>query len=301
MTAKNIVIFTDGASRGNPGPAAIGVVIQDEKGKVLDTISLCLGKATNNQAEYRAIIAGLEKALEMNATNVELRSDSELVIRQLSGEYKVKNASLAPLFKKTADLRSRFASFKADYIPRAKNSRADKLANQALDSQKSPGKPLTASAANTRRATQADYPAMLGIFMELEKQHVEGVPDFFRTMSHEEQVKEFDSAMADDHTALIVAEKGIEVLGYILLKIKEPEVGSMLRPRRFVKISYLCVASRFYRSGAGTALLAAAEHWGAERGIQAIDLNVWDFNRGAIAFYEKMGYEAVSRRMWKHI
>ncbi len=301
MTVRNIVLFTDGASRGNPGPAAIGVVIQDERGKVLDTISLCLGKATNNQAEYRAIIAGLEKARDMGATGVEIRSDSELLVRQLSGEYRVKNAALTPLYIKTQELRRIFQPFTINHIPREKNSEADKLANQALDSPKKQEKPPGEPATNARRATQADYPAMLGIFMELEKQHVEGVPDFFRTMSHEEQVKEFDSAMADDHAALIVAENGTKVLGYILLKIKEPEAGSMLRPRRFIKISYLCVASRFHRSGAGTALLAAAEHWASECGIEAIDLNVWDFNRGAIAFYEKMGYKAVSRRMWKQV
>ncbi len=301
MAPKKVVIFTDGASRGNPGPAAIGVVIQDEIGQILETISLCLGKATNNQAEYRAMIAGLEKARDIGATGVEICSDSELVVRQLSGEYKVKNASLTPLYLKTQQLCRSFSSFKVNYIPREKNAKADKLANMALDCQKSQEKPLAVSATHTRRATQDDYPAMLGIFMELEKQHVEGVPDFFRIMSHEEQVKEFDSAMADDHAVLMVAERGAEVLGFIYLKIKEPEVGSMLRPRRFVKISYLCVASRFHRSGAGMALLAAAEHWAAERGIEAIDLNVWDFNRGAAAFYEKMGFKTVSCRMWKHV
>jgi ribonuclease HI len=133
MTVKKLVIYTDGASRGNPGPAAIGAVIQDESGRTVDTISQCLGETTNNQAEYRAVIAGLERALALGATHVELRSDSELVVRQLCNQYKVKNEALKPLFRKVAALRENFSDLTVNYIPREKNREADKLANMALD------------------------------------------------------------------------------------------------------------------------------------------------------------------------
>jgi ribonuclease HI len=136
MAVKKLVIYTDGASRGNPGPAAIGVVIQDESGQVCDTISQCLGETTNNQAEYRAVIAGLERALGLGATQVELRSDSELVVRQLCGQYRVKDAGLKLLFQKVESLRARFTGLSFTYIPREKNREADKLANEALNGRK---------------------------------------------------------------------------------------------------------------------------------------------------------------------
>ena len=127
------MVYADGASRGNPGPAAIGVVIFDDKNRECHRISETIGQTTNNVAEYRAAIAGLEAALALGARHVELRMDSELVVRQLDSRYRVRNPGLKRLFARMKDLRWRFASFRAVAIPREENALADKLANQALD------------------------------------------------------------------------------------------------------------------------------------------------------------------------
>lgn len=127
------LVYTDGASRGNPGPAAIGAAVFDDSGREVHTVSQRIGRATNNEAEYRAAIAGLEAALALGAREVQLIMDSELVVRQLSGRYKVRNPNLRRLFGRMKDLQWRFASFEARSIPREENKRADRLANQALD------------------------------------------------------------------------------------------------------------------------------------------------------------------------
>ncbi len=127
------LVYADGASRGNPGPAAIGAAIFDDKNRECHRISETIGQATNNEAEYRAAIAGLEAALALGARRVELRMDSELVVRQLDSRYRVRNPGLKRLFARMKDLRWRFASFRATAIPREDNALADKLANQALD------------------------------------------------------------------------------------------------------------------------------------------------------------------------
>lgn len=130
---QTYTVHADGASRGNPGPAAIGVVIFDPAGREVHTVSRALGRATNNQAEYKAAIAGLEAALGLGAREVELRMDSELVVRQLHGHYRVRNPRLIPLHKRLLDLRSRFQKVSIRQIPREENALADRLANQALD------------------------------------------------------------------------------------------------------------------------------------------------------------------------
>jgi ribonuclease HI len=135
LSVNTVTIFTDGAARGNPGPAAIGAVIKDEKGKVVATISRCLGTTTNNQAEYRAVIAALEKAAGLGARQVALYSDSELVVKQINGYYKIKQAALRPLYQEVVKLAGMLESFKIAYIPRERNKAADSLANKALDNQ----------------------------------------------------------------------------------------------------------------------------------------------------------------------
>jgi ribonuclease HI len=127
------VVYADGASRGNPGPSAIGAAIFDDKNRERHRISEAIGRATNNEAEYRAALAGVEAALALGVRHVELRMDSELVVRQLDSRYKVRNPVLKRLFARMKDLRWRFASFRAVAIPREDNALADKLANQALD------------------------------------------------------------------------------------------------------------------------------------------------------------------------
>jgi ribonuclease HI len=125
--------YADGASRGNPGPSAIGVVVFDPAGREVYSASRRLGRATNNEAEYRAAITALEAALGLRASRVELRMDSELVVRQLSGRYRVRNPRLIPLYKRLLDLRGRFAAVTFRYVPREENRPADRLANKALD------------------------------------------------------------------------------------------------------------------------------------------------------------------------
>ena len=133
LSISKVTIYTDGAARGNPGPAAIGVVIKDETGNVIATVSRRLGTTTNNQAEYRAIVAALEKALTLGARHVVVKSDSELVVKQINGLYKIKNAALRPLYVEAVRLIGSLDSFSISYIPRSQNAAADALANQALD------------------------------------------------------------------------------------------------------------------------------------------------------------------------
>ncbi len=129
---KKLVINTDGTAVPNPGPAAIGATIKDERGKVIATISQSIGRATNNQAEYRAVIAALEKAVSLGADRVALRADSELVVRQLNGRYRVKKAALKPLYQQAGQLLSKFQDFTITHVPREQNREADKLASDAL-------------------------------------------------------------------------------------------------------------------------------------------------------------------------
>ncbi len=116
----------------NPGPAAIGAAIKDEDGKSVARISRAIGRATNNQAEYRAVIAALEKAIEIGADTVEVLADSELVVRQINEKYRVKNAALKPLYQQVKLLQSQFKVFSISHIPRRLNKEADRLASTAL-------------------------------------------------------------------------------------------------------------------------------------------------------------------------
>lgn len=134
LNATKLTIYTDGAARGNPGPAAIGAVINDEKGNYIASISRCLGVTTNNQAEYRAIIAALEKAVSLGARQVTLYSDSKLVVNQINGQYKIKHVALRPLYHEIVKLTGALEGFKIACIPRERNAAADALANKALDS-----------------------------------------------------------------------------------------------------------------------------------------------------------------------
>ncbi len=132
MRPERVAISADGASRGNPGPAAIGATIKDGQGKLLARISQRIGIATNNQAEYRALIAALKEALELGAKEVDIRLDSELVVKQLGGQYRVKNATLKPLFQAVKQLTERLEAFTITHVPRRQNVEADRLANMAL-------------------------------------------------------------------------------------------------------------------------------------------------------------------------
>jgi ribonuclease HI len=125
-------INTDGASRGNPGPAGAGVVIYKD-GKTVEGLAQYLGRKTNNQAEYSALIIGLERVLDMGATRVVVRTDSELMVMQIKGSYKVKNPGLKPLFARASELISQLESFEIEHLGREDNREADRLANRAID------------------------------------------------------------------------------------------------------------------------------------------------------------------------
>ncbi len=129
----HLIIHSDGGARGNPGPAGIGAILETPDGKMVAEISEFLGHTTNNQAEYRAILAALTKAVDLGAQQVDCYLDSELVVKQLNGEYKVKNKDLAPLFIKIHNLRLKFKQAKFHHILRDKNKAADRLANLAMD------------------------------------------------------------------------------------------------------------------------------------------------------------------------
>jgi ribonuclease HI len=133
MNVKRVIINVDGAARGNPGPGAIGAVIKDEGGKTIGRISRAIGVSTNNQAEYRAIIAGLEKAIKAGARQVTVKSDSELVVNQINGRYKIKNTGLRPLYQQVVRLTGALEGFAISCVRREQNGEADALANEALD------------------------------------------------------------------------------------------------------------------------------------------------------------------------
>lgn len=133
MNYDKLIIFCDGGARGNPGPAGIGAVIYDKDKNILAEISEYIGEATNNQAEYRAVIAAIDKAREIRADELLFYLDSELVVRQLNGEYRVKNKELAPLFVKIYNASLDFKKVSYNHIPREMNKEADKLVNMALD------------------------------------------------------------------------------------------------------------------------------------------------------------------------
>jgi ribonuclease HI len=135
VTAKNmkLTIYTDGGARGNPGPSGIGVCITDEKGNKVKEISEHIGNATNNQAEYGALVRGLEEAKKLKADEISIFMDSELVVKQVKQEYKVKDKDLGVLFVKVWNILQEFNKWEIKHIKRDKNKRADELVNLALD------------------------------------------------------------------------------------------------------------------------------------------------------------------------
>lgn len=128
-----LIVNVDGGARGNPGPAAIGVVVSEPDGTVIDEVGERIGVATNNVAEYRAVLKGIERAQALGAGELELIGDSELVARQLTGAYKVKHPSMKPLHAQALAALSGFDGWWIRTVPRAQNARADELVNAALD------------------------------------------------------------------------------------------------------------------------------------------------------------------------
>jgi ribonuclease HI len=127
------VLHVDGGARGNPGPAAIGVVISEPGGALIEELAERIGVATNNVAEYRALLRGLERAAERGAKEVRIVNDSELVARQMTGAYRVRNKALKPLHARATEALRVFERWQIESVPRARNARADALVNRALD------------------------------------------------------------------------------------------------------------------------------------------------------------------------
>ncbi|MCP3061846.1 ribonuclease HI family protein [Myxococcus sp. K38C18041901] len=129
----HVRVYSDGAARGNPGPAGAGAVVTDAEGQVVARLGRFLGTQTNNHAEYMGLLLGLKHAKVLGAREVDVFADSELLIRQLGGQYQVKSATLRPLFDEAKKLLSGFARVKLHHIPRAKNAEADVMSNRAID------------------------------------------------------------------------------------------------------------------------------------------------------------------------
>lgn len=132
-STQEVVVHVDGAARGNPGPAGAGAVLTDANGKLVGEVSVYLGECTNNVAEYRALEVALEKAQQIGARAVRVRTDSTLMARQLRGAFRVKNSNLVPLYLRVKELAGQFDRFAVEEIPREANRRADVLANNAID------------------------------------------------------------------------------------------------------------------------------------------------------------------------
>ena len=128
-----LVVHVDGGSRGNPGPAAAGAVISTPDGEVVDRLGEAIGIATNNVAEYRGLLLGVRRAAELGASEVEVVNDSELVAKQVNGQYKVKHADMKPLHAESLQALGAFARWTVRSVPRAQNADADALVNQTLD------------------------------------------------------------------------------------------------------------------------------------------------------------------------
>lgn len=127
------VLRTDGGARGNPGPAGAGFVLEDPAGLVVAAAGRYIGETTNNVAEYEALLWGLRTALAQGVREIQVYSDSQLVVRQLNGQYRVKHENMKPLFVEAMQLLRRFGAWRADHVERAANSAADALVNEAID------------------------------------------------------------------------------------------------------------------------------------------------------------------------
>jgi ribonuclease HI len=139
--AKEWLLMVDGAARGNPGEAGCGAAIADENGTVIQELSRYLGRTTNNVAEYAALLMGLEALLELGQKHIVVQSDSELMVRQLNGEYRVKDEKLKALFEQARGLLRRFDSYRILHVRRDRNKLADRLANRGIDQAIKPASP----------------------------------------------------------------------------------------------------------------------------------------------------------------
>lgn len=133
LKSKKVYLYTDGGSRGNPGPSGTGVILLDSNKKKIKEKFEYIGQATNNVAEYSALVSGLEAAIDVGATDIIAHLDSELLVKQLNGEYKVKDPNMKILFERSLGILKNFKTFEIKHIPREKNKEADRLVNKAIN------------------------------------------------------------------------------------------------------------------------------------------------------------------------
>jgi ribonuclease HI len=131
--SRRVLVWSDGAARGNPGPAGAGAVVTDPEGRVLERRGRFLGRQTNNYAEYQGLLLGLEAARQLGASDVGVRADSELLVRQIEGRYRVRNAGLKPLHAEAQRLLNSFERYDVKHVPREENALADEMSNRAID------------------------------------------------------------------------------------------------------------------------------------------------------------------------
>jgi len=150
-----------------------------------------------------------------------------------------------------------------------------------------------------REATQADYPGLCELFAEADAHHSQAVPNVFRPANGPARSPEYIAdILANENSRLFIAERAGQVAGFVQIDLREAPDRPIMTPRRYAKVDSLVVGKSFRRSGIGRSLMTRAHQWALERGIHEIELNVWEFNRGAIALYEKLGYTTAARRMW---
>lgn len=288
--SKKIVMYTDGASRGNPGPAAIGVVLQTPTGKKIDEISENIGVQTNNYAEYFAVISGLKLALENKVSQIHVISDSEFLIKQLKGEYKVKSENIIPLYREAKDLLGEFKSVKLEHILREKNKEADKLANKALDSgkpsilgnKKIETAPVDLAGVEISDLTDEDFDGYRTVLGEVarEKKYL-----CFVDAPTKEASEKFLSHLRQTNGIILVARTEGQVVGWC-----DIHRGSAPRFDHTGSLG-MGVSKDFRGKGIGEALMRKALQLAREKKMEIVTLSVFSSNRAAIKMYEKIGFE----------
>jgi len=153
-----------------------------------------------------------------------------------------------------------------------------------------------------REATPEDYEGLCEVFAEVDAFHREALPQIFREPDRPARTEGFiSSIISDEHAALFIAERDGQIVGLVRILIREAPDIPLMVPRRYAIIDNLAVAKPFRRSGVGRSLVGQAHQWALNQGITQVELNVWEFNKGAMAFYERLGYATARRRMWKSL
>ena len=263
-----VVVHVDGGARGNPGPAAAAAVVSTPDGRVLDESSVTLGHATNNVAEYRALLLGLERAAALGASEVEVVNDSELIARQVEGSYKVKNADLRPLHEQAKEALSRFERWSIRSVPRAQNAQADALVNRALDGEEAPPAPEAVTAGGT---DYANY-LLIDELLQLQRPLTPGAHDellfivahqanelWFKLILHELAAARDELAAARPHAA---APRLRRVVAVERLLLEQLDVLETIGPEGLIELRDRLAPA----SGLQSRQLRAIEWLSGERG-----------------------------------